>query len=71
MFLFISLLACSDKSDDSGNDGYDFVGMDFALESAEGYELVAEEARIAFASDREFSFSAGCNGLGGNLLCTR
>ena len=44
MFLFISLLACSDKSDPD-NDGYDFVGMDFVLESTEGYELVVEEAR--------------------------
>ena len=59
MILFISLLACSDKSVDSGDTetgnpgdpGLDFIGMDFNLESSQGYELVAEGARISFQSD--------------------
>ena len=36
MLLFISLLACSEKTDDSAEPGLEFVGMDFQLESAEG-----------------------------------
>ena len=67
MLLFISLLACSDKTDDSGDPSLDFVGMDFALESADGYELVADGARISFPSETDFSFSAGCNNLGGTF----
>ena len=73
MFLFVSLLACSDKSTDSGDSGdsgdsvADFVGMDFLLESSEGYDLVAEDARIFFPQEDDFSFSAGCNSLGGSF----
>ena len=67
MLLFISLLACSDKTDDSAEPDLEFIGMDFQLESAEGYELVAEGARIAFHEGSEFSFSAGCNSLGGTF----
>lgn len=65
MLLFISLLACSDKTADSAESGLEFVGMDFNLESTEGYELVADDARISFPGNRDFSFSAGCNSLGG------
>ena len=67
MLLFISLLACSDKTDDSAEPGLEFIGMDFHLESAQGYELVADGARISFPDDRDFSFSAGCNNLGGTF----
>lgn len=67
MLLFISLLACSDKTDDSAEPGLEFVGMDFQLESAEGYELVADGARISFPEGNDFSFSAGCNNLGGTF----
>ena len=68
MFLFVSFFACSENTDDtggSGGSGLDFVGMDFVLESTEGYDLVADGARLSFASESEFSFSAGCNSLGG------
>ncbi|MAA78985.1 MAG: hypothetical protein CL916_06965 [Deltaproteobacteria bacterium] len=75
VLLFISLLACSDKTVDSGEPGtedsgspsLDFIGMDFNLESSQGYELVASGARISFPADSDFSFSAGCNSLGGTF----
>ena len=59
--LFISLLACLDKEDDSVEPELQFGIMDFKLESAEGNNIVADGARIFFSEGSEFSFSAGCN----------
>jgi heat shock protein HslJ len=65
MFLLFSFFACFDTGNDSGDAGFDFVGMDFVLESSEGYELVSEGAWMSFPAENELSFSADCNSLGG------
>ena len=54
--VFLFLLACSDKADDSVEPELEFVGMDFNLESADGYELVADGVIIFFPEGSDFSF---------------
>jgi heat shock protein HslJ len=68
LFVLFPMLACSDKTTDSGTDeGAPFAEMDFLLESSDGYSFVSEDVRMSFPSDGEFSVSAGCNGMGGGF----
>ena len=68
--VFMLMFACGDKSDDTATlddtatteEGYTFEGMQFELQSAEGFELVGDMLLVSFReSPREMSFSAGCN----------
>jgi heat shock protein HslJ len=70
------LFACGQKdSEDTGSNVVetpDFVGMDFILESSEGYQPISERVSLGFPSmDGELialQFHAGCNGMGGSFL---
>jgi heat shock protein HslJ len=67
LFVLCSMFACSDKSSDSGmEEEVPFAGMDFLLESSEGYSFVSSDVRIFFRDDSELSISAGCNGMSGS-----
>lgn len=79
------LLGCGEKtsedpavedtaSEDTGSEteAPDFVGMDFLLESSEGYQPVSENISLGFPGMNgdaiEFQFHAACNGMGGSFL---
>ena len=67
LFVFASILACSEKETDTGSDSdTPFAEMDFVLESSEGYSVVSDQVRISF-TENSFSLSAGCNSIGGEF----
>lgn len=68
--LLLTLFACGDKSNDTASDddtsvqadAYSFQGMDFVLQSAEGFRLIGDSMHLDFNADiLEVSFGAGCN----------
>jgi len=71
MFLFLSIFACLESKDDTAADTADtasddsLAGMDFVLQSAEGYTPVSETIRISFSEDHGFSFGGDCNSMSG------
>jgi len=67
MFLFLSLFACLESKDDTAGaaSADSFAGMDFVLQSAEGYTPVSETIRISFSEDNGFSFGGDCNSMSG------
>ena len=68
LFVLCSMFACIDKTSDSGmEEEVPFAGMDFLLESSEGYSFVSADVRVFFGNGSEFSISAGCNGMSGSF----
>ena len=73
--LLLTLLACGDKSNDTSSDdtssddtasvsgeSYSFQGMDFVLQSSEGFRLIGDSMHLDFDADiLEMRFGAGCN----------
>ena len=52
----------------SNTEAFSFQGMDFILQSAEGYEPVGSNIRLGFDSDSQtLSFNAGCNHHSGSF----
>lgn len=83
MVLIMTLLfACGEKStDEPSNEDTavdtsvetpDFVGMDFLLESSEGYPTIGDSISLDFPGMDgdlvQFNFRAACNSLGGSFL---
>lgn len=70
------LFACGQKDvEDTGSNVVeipDFVGMDFILESSEGYQPISARVSLGFPSMDgeliELQFHAACNGMGGSFL---
>ena len=56
-------------TEDTGTeDTISFLGMDFVLQTAEGYEPVGSAIRLGFAADEQtLSFNAGCNHHSGSF----
>ena len=76
LVLSIFTLACGDKPADTGSDtsasdttteDLSFLGMNFILESSEGFTPVSSPIRLDFSEEQEMNFHAGCNGHGGSF----
>ena len=75
MLFFLSLFACLESKEDTGSDtasdtgaspsSDEFAGLDFVLQSAEGYTPVSQAIRISFGESNEFSFGGDCNSMSG------
>ena len=72
MLFFLSLFACLEPKDDTASDtgsedpiADSFAGLDFVLQSAEGYTPVAQTIRISFDESNGFSFGGDCNSMSG------
>ena len=75
--LLLTLFACGDKSNDTASsddtndtsvqaDAYSFQGMDFVLQSSEGFRLIGDALHLDFNADLlEMNFGAGCNSHSG------